>query len=257
MVEIKSNRPQAGSICPLCEKHGRSILDFSRLFHGYSFSLHKCESCSLCYTFPPPADEILEKIYSGEYWIREAVASREGYFARLVQKFNEARLAATVKPLLCRLSESASVLEVGCGSGHLAAYLKQRGFDIEVTDIDQKLLDEIKNVHRVSGYRGSLEDIKFAKTYDAVLFNNVLEHLPDPLKTLRRAEQLLNPGCCIFIEVPNIDSFQFKIFKESWFPLQIPQHLYHFSPETINSISLKANLEKVWCSTFSPRISSS
>jgi 2-polyprenyl-3-methyl-5-hydroxy-6-metoxy-1,4-benzoquinol methylase len=231
-------------------------LDISQTFHGPRFSLHSCNACGLSYTFPTPTKDLLDKIYSGEYWIREKTVQKQGAVVTLVHKFNELRLVATVKPLLRRLPPGAQVLEVGCGSGQLAACLKKKGLNVEVTDISRDILDEIKRLHSIDGYCGSLEEIEFSHVYDAIILNNVLEHLPDPVQTLKRAEQLLTPRGLVFIEVPNIASFQFKLFKRFWFPLQIPQHLFHFSPASLQMISHQASLGKIWCSTFSPRISS-
>jgi 2-polyprenyl-3-methyl-5-hydroxy-6-metoxy-1,4-benzoquinol methylase len=218
--------------------------------------LHSCEACGLGYTFPTPSDELLNNIYSGEYWMRERTVRKESSIVRLVHKFNELRLVATVRHLLRRLTTGALILEVGCGSGQLAVYLKKKGYNVEVTDISQDILEEIKRLHGIEGYCGSLEEIEFSHTYDAIIFNNVLEHLPDPVQALKRAEQLLTPRGLVFLEVPNIAGFQFKLFRRFWFPLQIPQHLFHFSPSSLQEIAHQASLGKIWCSTFSPRIAS-
>lgn len=250
------NPSSPASNCPVCGQPGRLTLDISQTFHGHRFSLHSCYVCGLSYTFPAPAEELLDKIYSGEYWMKEKTVQKQGTIGRLVRKFNEVRLAATVRPLLRRLKPAAFILEVGSGSGQLAAYLKNKGFNVEVTDISEDILAEIKRVYGIEGYCGSLEEIEFSHVYDAIILNNVLEHLPDPVQTLKRAQQLLRPRGLVFVEVPNIASFQFKIFKRFWFPLQIPQHLFHFSPASLQVISHQASLWKIWCSTFSPRISS-
>ena len=252
---MKSTSPTASN-CPVCDQPGRLKMNFSQTFHGRCFSLHSCNVCGLSYTFPTPTEDLLEKMYSGEYWMRGKTVQEQGEIGRLVSKFNEIRLVATIRPLLRRLKPAAFILEVGSGSGQLAAYLKKKGFNVEVTDISMDILEEIKRLYGIEGYCGSLEEIEFPHLYDAVILNNVLEHLPNPVQTLKRAQQLLTPRGLVFVEVPNIASFQFKIFKRSWFPLQIPQHLFHFSPASLQVISHQASLGTIWCSTFSPRISS-
>jgi SAM-dependent methyltransferase len=231
------------------------MVDFPRTLHGHHFFLHSCNACGLVYTFPTPPEKLLEKIYSGEYWMREKTVQKRGAVLRLVHKFNELRLVATIKPLLRRLQPGAFILEVGSGSGQLAAYLKKKGFNVEVTDISQDILDEIKGFHGITGYCGGLEDIPFSHDYGAIIFNNVLEHLPDPANTIRAAERLLTPEGLIFVEVPNIASFQSKIFGKAWYHLDIPRHLFHFSPSSLQKIADQASLKRIWHSTFSPRTS--
>jgi len=241
--------------CPSCGEPGKLFLEIPYTFDGHRFSLHACDSCELIYTYPFPSDALLREIYSGEYWTREKTTQKQGSIGGLVNWFNEIRLAATVQPLLQRLPSGASILEVGCGSGQLAKYLKRKGYGIEVTDISREILKEIRESFGIAGYCGSLEAIDFPHDYDAIIFNNVLEHLTDPRKALEVAGQLLTSKGLVFAEVPNIASIQFRLFRDSWFPLQIPEHLFHFSPNTLQKTAWQASLKMIWHSTFSPRIS--
>lgn len=203
-----------------------------------------------------PSAELLTKIYSGEYWLRENKGNAPEKITGIVQKFNRARLAAMVQPLTKRLKHGDKILEVGCGSGQLAIYLQQCGFDVEVTDVSREILAEISDRHEIQGYCGDLQEISFAGSlYQAVIFNNVLEHLDAPDKNLQKASQLLDQDGFVFIEVPNIASVQFKLFRGNWFPLQLPEHLFHFSPDSLHDITAMCGLEQVWLSTFSPRVS--
>lgn len=242
--------------CSICKGPGKPILNLPGEFHGQRFSLHTCGSCNLTYTNPMPSDKLLESIYSGEFWCREKAARKRGGIASLVIKFNELRLAATIRPLLKRLPKGADILDVGSGSGQLAAYIKRKGYAIEVTDIDEDIIKEVKDLHGITGYVGNLQDINLSHTYDAIIFNNVIEHLKDPADALIIAAKLLRRKGFIFIEAPNIASFQFSLFGKSWYPLAIPKHIFHFSPHSLNNIAHKASLEKIWLSTFSPRMSS-
>ena len=96
----------------------------------------------------------------------------------------------------------------------------------------------------------------FSKEYfEAITCFNVLEHLINPEKALYRAVELLKPGGIIIIEVPNIDSWGFRIFRKRWQLLQIPTHVNHFSKESISRLFSRANNMKVVdVSTFSLRI---
>ena len=93
----------------------------------------------------------------------------------------------------------------------------------------------------LSVHLGDLEDVPEGKgSFDALTFFHVLEHLPDPLRTLRRAQELLNQEGCLLIQCPNIESAQFKRFGPRWLHLSLPQHFYHFSPGTLGQMLEKA-----------------
>lgn len=243
------------SCCPNCGGGGKNILEIPETFSGHRFSLHACDSCELIYTYPFPSDALLRDIYSGEYWTREKATQKQGTIGDLVNWFNEIRLAATVKPLLQRLPYGASILEVGCGSGQLAKYLKRKGYGVEVTDISNEILEEIRKESGIFGYCGSLEEISFPHQFDGIVFNNVLEHLPNPLSAMEKAYHLLTPQGLIFIEVPNIAGLQFRLLRGSWYHLAIPAHLFHFSFPSLQKLARKASLEITWHSTFSVRTS--
>jgi len=243
------------SQCPVCRRTGHLILDLQDESYGTRFALHACTACKVGYTYPCPTDEELRKIYSGEYWARETTLEKRGGLARRIQSFNNIRLAMMIRPLVNKLDPGMSILEVGCGSGHLAAYLSKCGFEVEVTDIDESILEEIDTRHAIKGYCGDLTQIDFMRNYHAVIFNNVLEHLPSPGRALEIAAGLLHENGVIFIEVPNINSYQFKVFKAHWFHLVIPQHLYHFSAEALDTLASRFSLHRIWQSTFSPKTS--
>jgi 2-polyprenyl-3-methyl-5-hydroxy-6-metoxy-1,4-benzoquinol methylase len=241
--------------CPLCNQHADRFLDIPRSGNARHYAIHHCPSCKACFTHPFPTQDDLDRIYSGQYWARETSLRGKNAIGRTVELFNNMRLAMLIRPLLQRLPRGASVLEVGCGSGHLATHIKQCGFDIEVTDISNDILQEVQSLHNIPGYCGNIEEITFHRQYDAIIFNNVLEHLHAPDRAIATASNLLSAGGIIFIEVPNIDSYQFNFFKAKWFHLRIPQHLYHFTSESLDNIMHQFALKRTWLSTYSPRTS--
>jgi SAM-dependent methyltransferase len=84
---------------------------------------------------------------------------------------------------------------------------------------------------------GDFLDFKFSKNhFDVVTLNNALEHLHDPATTLKAIEKVLKPNGLLLITVPNAQSLGWKIFGSSWYAMQPPRHLYHFTPQTLTSM---------------------
>jgi SAM-dependent methyltransferase len=65
---------------------------------------------------------------------------------------------------------------------------------------------------------------------------HVLEHLPDPRKTLLECHRILRPGGRIVIAVPNFSSLQARLGGSGWFHLDLPRHLYHFPAMALHQL---------------------
>jgi len=74
-----------------------------------------------------------------------------------------------------------------------------------------------------------------------------LEHVNNPSEVLLRISSLLKNGGSFILNTPNFDSFNAKLFKEKWYHLDCPRHLYIYTPRTIISLFEKSGLsvEKV------------
>ncbi|MGE5139780.1 MAG: class I SAM-dependent methyltransferase, partial [Rudaea sp.] len=89
-------------------------------------------------------------------------------------------------------------------------------------------------------HTGSLETAPApAQPYDLVVGWMVLEHLHDPVACLRKLHEWVRPGGWLAISVPNAGSLEFRLFGRRWYALQVPTHLYHFSPQTLSALLAK------------------
>ena len=80
-------------------------------------------------------------------------------------------------------------------------------------------------------------------SFDLIRMGHVIEHVRDPLATLRRAWELLKPGGTLFGETPNIDCWDFELFGRYWGALHFPRHIALFSPETISEACERAGFD--------------
>src|SRR4029077_6850522 len=99
-----------------------------------------------------------------------------------------------------------SLLDFGSGSGALVRAAIQAGWNAMGLDLNRGLVDAANahwgfNVLRT----GSLEDFvaSTAERFDAIVSNQVFEHLQDPVRIGKMLFGLLRPGGVILIDVPN------------------------------------------------------
>lgn len=143
-----------------------------------------------------------------------------------------------IEPLLP--SDCSSILDVGAGAGGTLRWLKTIYPDARTTGVEINPAMEIDLASSADvAIIGSVdESIPQLKTYDLILFLDVLEHLVDPHETLRRFEKLLNPGGHIVVSVPNIAHIEVSL------PLLLARRFEYADAGILDRTHLKFFVEK-------------
>lgn len=192
---------------------------------GLWFAVVQCLECGLCFTNPRPTASCLELFYPADYkphQSKPAKGRRTGWFGL--------RRRRTDIPWhgLGRL------LDFGCGGGDFLCRMRDEGW--QVTGVDASL-STVRRLNRELGLHvlhGTLPHPELQPhSFDVITMWHALEHVPDPRSVLREARRLLTPHGRLYVAVPNIDSLAFRIFGPHWFALDLPRHLVHFSPLTL------------------------
>ena len=64
----------------------------------------------------------------------------------------------------------------------------------------------------------------------------VVEHLHAPIQALKKLHSWTCPDAWLAISIPNCGSFQWRVFKNAWFHLELPRHLFHFNRRTLTQV---------------------
>lgn len=91
------------------------------------------------------------------------------------------------------------VLDYGCGSGMLAAYVEP-GLYFGV-DTDPAMIDLARSTFTRHSF--SVEELPQGRRFDTIVALAVIEHVPDPAKFLNTALRLLAPGGSIVLTTPH------------------------------------------------------
>jgi 2-polyprenyl-3-methyl-5-hydroxy-6-metoxy-1,4-benzoquinol methylase len=115
----------------------------------------------------------------------------------------------------------SSLLDIGCGNGSFGAKVKSE-LKIEVWGVELFSDAALKAKTKLDKvFNCSAEDAvsKIQKKFDCITFNDVLEHLVDPYKTLSEAKKLLTDKGIILFSVPNIRKINYMydlVFRKDW-----------------------------------------
>lgn len=149
------------------------------------------------------------------------------FYANLVRKFGP---------------KSGRVLEVGCGLGHLLAWLasskatqseSQPGYEVYGTDINEWALDEARKIIPQGQFHlCRAEDLSpFPDNhFQVVVTKHVVEHLPKPELAIAEMARVLAPGGLLLLATPNFDSPMRLWKKERWIGYQDKTHISLLPP---------------------------
>ena len=242
--------------CPLCgADESKPFVIAGDLLYGMPgvFTIARCDACRHAFLNPRPTPESIGQFYVSDYGpfrgaSRSVKPRRSGWLKRFVLWWIDSR-AARLPAELDSLTETR-ILELGCGTGDYLDMLRQRGWrcvGVEPSESAARVASE-RGLQVITGSLESacgLEPELQPASFDAILAWMVVEHLHDPIATLRLARELLKPRAWLLLSVPNFGCWERLVFGRFWYALQLPTHLQHFTPCTIRRLLEASGLELV------------
>jgi 2-polyprenyl-3-methyl-5-hydroxy-6-metoxy-1,4-benzoquinol methylase len=211
---------------------------------------------------PIPNDESLREFYESRYYdlLRRGGRAPElrrmlegGETARREREWLEEGMYTDIVDTLRELRSGERLLEVGCGTGEFLDFARRHGFEVAgiepAREAVQKAAEKGLNVHGVT-LEGFVEQRPVAGQFSAVVLLNVLEHVPDPVATVRRCRDLMAPGGGICIRVPNDftelqEAARNRLNKDEWW-VAFPDHINYFDFTSLRRLLEAMNFEVVY-----------
>ncbi len=136
------------------------------------------------------------------------------------------------------------LLDYGCGSGWYLERMRRRGWNVTGMDFSPHGARKVRERYGIEVHVGKLPHPAVPEaSYDVITLGCVLEHVHAPHELIAAATEALKPGGLLVIVVQNIDSWGFRVFGPSWWPLELPRHLLHFKPATLRRLVESHGLE--------------
>lgn len=197
------------SICIACETR----LKFLGKIGG--FSILQCPKCLLGVTKGSEARGQYNAYHRDEVYI-----AAEEQFKNIFEKRVN---------ILQKFKDSGSALEVGSSTGLLLSLLEREGWRVQGIE-PSKTAVQAALLRGVPTLNTTFEEAKISPVnFDAVILNHVLEHIEDPLATLKKARKILKKDGLILIDVPNFGSISARARGVNWGYTAPNEHLWHFT----------------------------
>lgn len=240
--------------CPLgCSKGDEVILTGRDLLHDLpgEFTVLKCRNCKLKRTSPRPTPDTIGFYYPDDYgpYVGTRVQQARPQSASWIKKLLRPIVSRVFNFNMTTLPAMAPgrMLEIGCASGAFLHQMAGQGWQVEGIEFSEKAAQAAAQL----GYRVHAGPLETApqphEPFDLIVGWMVLEHLYDPIGGLQKLHKWAKPDTWLVLSVPNAGALEFRLFKNKWYALQLPTHLNHFTPETLENVLSASGwkLEKV------------
>jgi len=243
VIEQRSNQLDSVDIasCSGCGSSKADVFLVARdRFHGRArdYTLRRCGNCSLVWLDAPPSPQEMGQHYGPDYdrWIGGAGEDPSHWRER--------------RNTLLKYKVGGSILDLGCSAGGFLTSMKSPAWKLHGIEMSDEVARKAEARCGAQVFVGDILDAPFAaESFDAITCFHVFEHLYHPREVLERVSNWLKPGGIFYTMMPNIDSAGARIFKSYWYALELPRHLYQFSPKSLGNLAQSVGLGEVSVTT--------
>lgn len=224
--------------CPSCQSsHLEEVLlcrDF--LVSHQTFIIARCLDCDLYFTVQPPNEKDIPAYYESEAYIshtdtRKGLLNRAYHWARIRALRKKVRWVRDATGL-----SAGTVLDIGSGTGAFLNAMRASGWKTTGIEPNAAARKIAMDSYGIASYEtlklGELQ----AGSFDVITLWHVLEHVHTLHEYVELLKCLIKPDGKIIIALPNIQSVDFHFYREYWAALDVPRHLYHFTPTAVENL---------------------
>ncbi len=175
----------------------------------------ECAACSLVQQHPLPTD--IGALYA-DYPVHTSRSAIQRLARRLFQR--------QVYFQHSENSKKKTLLDYGCGDGTFLFEVEKQYKSICGFEPDDAHADALSKRLNAPIY-SSTDQLRAENTevFDVVTSHFVVEHLDDLREAFETFQTILKPSGLLYIAVPNIRSWEARLFKKRWHGLDAPRHL--------------------------------
>lgn len=224
--------------CPFCAVQAKALRVFAQRGNE-ELDLASCSECGLEFLNPQPSDPWLGEQYASYYKRRQSgTRPKVEFFSRILRN-----LPFTL--------DGRRVLEVGSAEGDCIFALSKIAPSADVTaveagddcahhykDLNCKFLN--MSIENWLASTASGENQK----YDVIFAFDLIEHLRDPIGTLKNVSDRIADHGKIVATFPAVDSLSRRVLGRLW-PQYKLEHLFYFSDSSVRLVSQKTGLKTV------------
>ena len=268
-TSISAIKTKSRNACPVCGNKGsmlyKDMQDYFLSTPGL-WTINKCSnnSCSMLWLNPMPLEEEIWKAYQAYHTHSNANKKTTSdpllsLITRLtkllvlpISILNGLYLQRKKLRTMFLGKTGGRLLDVGCGGGRFLRRMKKNGWQVEGSDFDDQVANEVMDKYGIHVHTGDLKEINLSdNSFDAITLSHTIEHLYDPLESIKRCHQLLKKEGKLIVTTPNANSLSHQRYGKYWRGLEPPRHIQIFTPNSLSSIIVRAGFSNKIVDTLS------
>lgn len=203
----------------------------------YIANYFRCKECGLIQQSPIPIDV-------ASFYDAYPIHQKKSLLHQLMRRWIMSACYFNTRKFLAERTSPALLLDFGCGDGWYldasrAPSMNLVGFESNNAhaarlskNLDLPVYSEMHTL--LSDYEGKA---------DIVTMHFVLEHLTDINKAFENVHKLLKPGGVFYFIIPNISSWESRLFGKKWHNLDAPRHISFPEAQSIQQLSERWGFE--------------
>jgi SAM-dependent methyltransferase len=223
--------------CPCCGADNTSqwLWIPRRALRDKDYELLHCVSCSHVWLKNRPTSQEMGRYYGPEYH-RNISHAGETSPARWKRHLR----------VISKYKSGGSVLDIGCSSGGFLSCFRGGAWKLYGIEPSRPTAERARANTGAEVFTGDVLEANYPpKSFDLITCTDVLEHLFEPRQVIQKVYNWLKPGGIFYVFVPNIMSWEARVFGSYWYGLDLPRHVQHFSRNSLTALGTSAGLQDV------------
>lgn len=204
--------------------------EHQRLFDLEGARIARCRRCGLVQQLARP--ETPSAIYDAAYYASDhAKGGYANYF--LDADINRRTFDRRLRRIEARAARLGRLLDVGCALGDFVLAAQAAGWAAEGVEVSGFAAAAARR-RGATVHVGDVRALSLEPgAYEVVTLYDTIEHVDDPVATLREVRRLLASGGTVHLVTPNVAGIQARILGRRWYHYKPDEHLSYFSPGTL------------------------
>ncbi len=244
MLKYLSDMVEKRSACPICSSTSIRSMPFKYSFRGSDLRGWMCSRCGIIFLQPRPTPAELKDLYTAEYFEGGNFrCGHEGSYSdpAILEKMADPTLLTEIK----EKTAGRRFLEIGCAGGAFLAAARQLGFQVWGVELSGDACRFARERFGLHVFEGEIADAGFPDgSFDVVFMGDVIEHLPNPMGSLREVKRVLDPKGTLVMALPSqtntlfsrIGFFVYRLLGRSAIVELPPYHLFEYRPRSLRFV---------------------